>query len=766
MENIIKEENSSNSDNKNIIKDDKVEEGEKEIKEKEDDINNNKKSQLENVKNSINLNSNDIDNISNSNSNFDNDMYQIGGEREKDQDDDYDSANTLGNLSVLFRDYINRFDSNTNHYKKKRNRSIYKVNKAFKSDINLDINGFDNNKQDDSINLYNIIKDRLTEVKKDTLHYLDKTKQKLETKYNNYIKKINELLIEKEKQISKLLGGQNKNDNFINYANKNLFKQIDDILEIHDNIFSALEDHFNLLYSFLDQTSLIQQKKPIEYFINNYSSDILNCWFLNKIDFNQINLSSIISNKELSDLCAGYLVKMNNNIYPCLSIQKDSEGNLPIEIEILYKNVNKLNKIKFLDLNKEDINNILIEIRNKKELNKEKSDENVTNAKKLKSLSIINTNLIIDNLPKITFPALKKFKLKRSYITFTYLFDYIFNDTNSLIQIFIENIKMTDNSLKTFFDYLSNKKSIHETLKNLSFKGNNLTKINFKDFCMENGQFKNLQYLNFAKNNIFEFSPENFKVLPELKVLDLTDNNISNYLLFQSIKEGGKVCNFIALLCNNIFIHNNRTNNIQYIKYISEKISTFEHKIKKISFCLLFNKDNIEHLTKLKISPAVKISICKLDLSFCGLNDENLWKFFRNNFGLLNLEELNLSNNFLTDNTFNLCSGIQGDILLEKLYMIDLSGNDIRCINIMDLKAIDTFVDNHPELKKIKMQQTSFSNGLKKLVDGKNSKEEIISIIKRLKEKNIKFVIEKELYDSTNNIENIKNLFEYKNKIY
>ena len=283
---------------------------------------------------------------------------------------------------------------------------------------------------------------------------------------------------------------------------------------------------------------------------------------------------------------------------------------------------------------------------------------------------------------------------------------------------------------------------------------------------MENEQFKNLQYLNFAKNNIFEFSPENFKVLPELKVLDLTDNNISNYLLFQSIKEGGKLFNFIALLCNNIFIHNNRVNNIQYIKYIAEKITTFEHKIKKISFCLLFNKDNIEHLTKLKISPAVKISICKLDLSFCGLNDENLWKFFRNNFGLLNLEELNLSNNFLTDNTFNLCSGIQGDILLEKLYMIDLSGNDIRCTNIMDLKAIDTFVDNHPELKKIKMQQTSFFNGLKKLVDGKNNKEEIINIIKRLKEKNIKFVIEMELYDSTNYIENIKNLFEYKNKTY
>ncbi len=472
MEDKIKEgeKPSSNSEN-NINNDNIIEDEEYELKViNEKDIDKHSSSQVLKIESGSVINFSSIKNdhtfdiLSNNTSNLDAEVLQIGGEKEKVLEDEFDSTNNLNNLSSLFYNYISKFDSDEVPEKANRQRSIYKLRLSCRSDNNAD-NNEPNNNIDDNINLYNIIKDQLTEVKNDTILYLDKIKQKLELKYNNFIKKINELLIEKEKQISKLLGGQNKNDNFINYANKNLFKQIDDILEIHDNIFSALEDHFNLLYSFLDQTSLIQQKKPIEYFINNYSSDILNCWFLNKIDFNQINLSSIISNKELSDLCAGYLVKMNNNIYPCLSIQKDSEGNLPIEIEILYKNVNKLNKIKFLDLNKEDINNILIEIRNKKELNKEKSDENVTNAKKLKSLSIINTNLIIDNLPKITFPALKKFKLKRSYTTFTYLFDYIFGETNSLIEITIEKIKMTDNSLRIFFDYLSKKKQFSKHLK-------------------------------------------------------------------------------------------------------------------------------------------------------------------------------------------------------------------------------------------------------------------------------------------------------------
>ena len=715
------------------------------------------KLEIESCKNIISYNS--INNL---------DIVYAQKKGEIDKKDEFNSENNLSNLSKLYGDYLKKIDSSKIFQRTKRQRSIYIVRKNIRHNTFNERNDNNINEENDSINLYNIIKDRLTEVKQDTLHYLDKTKQNLELKYNYFIKKINELLIEKEKNLSKLLGGNNKNDNFINYANNNLFKQIDDILEIHENIFSALEDHFNLLYSFLEQTSLIQQKKPIEYFINNFSSDILNCWFLNKIDFNQINLSSIISNKELSDLCAGYLSKMNNNIYPSLSIKKDKEGNLPLEIEILYKNVNKLNKIKFIGLNSEDFTNILQEIKNKYKHNLEikNNNENRKSAKKLKNLSIIDSNLFIDKLPKIDFPSLKKFRLKNSFITFSYLFDYIFGETSSLMQIYIENIKMTDNSLKVFFNYLSSKKSILETLKNLSFKRNNLTKVNLQNFNMENGQFKNLQFLNISKNNLYEFSPENFKIMPELKVLDLTDNNISNSLLFDAIMVGEKISKFISLLANNIFIHNNRKNNYQYIKYLSEKLSVFEHKIKKISFCLLFNKDNLQQFTKLKISPAVKISICKLDLSFCGLHDENLWKFFRNNFGLLNLEELNLSNNFLTDNVFNLCSGLQGDILMEKLYMIDLSGNKVECRNISDLKALDTFIDNHKELKKVKLQQTSFVQGFKKLIEGKNCKDEINNIIHRLLEKNIKLIIETELDGDVRSNKILKNMFSYKNKTY
>ena len=184
---------------------------------------------------------------------------------------------------------------------------------------------------------------------------------------------------------------------------------------------------------------------------------------------------------------------------------------------------------------------------------------------------------------------------------------------------------------------------------------------------------------------------------------------------------------------------------VQYIKYISDNLASFQHKIKKISFRFLFNKKTINSLTKLKISPAVKISLYKLDLSFCGLKNENVKMFLKNNYGLLNLEIINLSNNNLTANLFDLLSGNKEDILLEKLNVIDLSFNDINLREINDLKALDNFVENHHSLKKIKLQYTNFFEGFKNLIKNENYKEETNFIIGKLISRNLLFILEPEL---------------------
>ena len=56
-------------------------------------------------------------------------------------------------------------------------KSIYKVRRKFRNNKINEKSDLEIEEENDSINLYNIIKDRLTEVKEDTLHYLDQTKK-------------------------------------------------------------------------------------------------------------------------------------------------------------------------------------------------------------------------------------------------------------------------------------------------------------------------------------------------------------------------------------------------------------------------------------------------------------------------------------------------------------------------------------------------------------------------------------------------------------
>ena len=647
------------------------------------------------------------------------------------------SNNNLYYLGNLFRDVVNKYDMENE--KNEEPRQLIEKTKIFTEKPII---------EDQSFNFSELINVQLNEVKQSTLSYLDKAKNELDKRYSIYINKINEYINENELKISKVFPRFETNENFMNYADDKIFKQIDYLLEIHENIFSALEDHISLLFSFLDQISLIQQKNPFEHFLNTNSNDILNCWFLSKINFDKLSLSNVIMNKNLSDLVSGYLCKKRENNFAKITIQKDTKGNLSLETEFLRDNINNLKKLKFLGLSSDTVNQILSQL-NKK--SKEKIDlfaednqidqEKIQIGKKLKSLSIIESNISPSNeLPKINLPVLRKVKIKKSRLPLNYFFDSIVDQTSFLRIINMQNCKITDKDFIEFFSYLNHKSYLQESIQYLGFSGNDLSYINLKKFVNKGGLLKNLQYFDLSKNNIYEFVTDNFKALPQLKVLDLSDNNISNYVFFDSIytrhKKGKMPC--FVLLSNNIFVSNNKLNNREYRKYIYQCLTNFKYKIKKLNLCLLYNKDNNEDLTVLRISPSVKISMIKLNLSFCGLKTETIWKFFQNNYGLLNLVSLNLSYNFISNNFFYLCAG--QDILLEKLRVIDLSMNQISCREIKDLNQIETFINNYQKLKKIKIQENSFMKDLFLLFQ--KSKNEVSEIIDRFLKKEIKFVID------------------------
>ena len=687
-------------------------------------------------------------------------------EEKRDSSKENISSNNLFYLGNLFRDVVNKYDTKDKIEDEPRQFLEKTISQAKTSIEN-------NNTENDSFNFNELINVQLNEVKQNTLSYLDKAKSELDKKYTIYIQKINEYINENEKKISKFFTNFETNENFMNYADDKIFKQIDNLLEIHENIFSALEDHINLLFTFLEEYNLIQQKNPLENFLNRNSSEILNCWFLSKINFDKLSISNIITNKNLSDLVTGYISKKRENNFAKITIQKDTEGKLSFETEFLRDNINNLKKLKFLGLPDDTVKIILTQLNKRKKKFLEKEGENgfvelddeapVGIGKKLKSLSIIESNIKTNNqapLPKINLPVLRKVKIKKSKLPLDYFFDSIVGQTSFLRIINMQNCKLSDKDFNIFFSYLNKKTYLQDSLQYLGFSENQLSYINLKHFVLKGGNLKNLQYFDLNKNNIYEFVTDNFKALPVLKVLDLTDNNISNFSFFESIysKHKKKLMSCIVLMCNNLFISNNKENNKNYRKYLYECLPNFKYKIKKVNLSLLFNKDNNEELNILRISPYVKISMIKLNLSYCGLKTETVWKLFQNNYGLLNLVSLNLSYNFITNNYFVLCGG--QDILLEKLRTIDLSMNDINCNDIGIIEQIEKFINNYQKLKKIKIQENSFMNDLFLLYQ--QNKEKIDEIIDRLTKKEFKFDVDTIHYAITN--EKLKDIINLKDK--
>ena len=646
------------------------------------------------------------------------------------------NQNVLGNI---FRDVVNKKKIERNDSR----MSIYNKNLG---------------EGPKNINFGEIINAQLNEIKDNTLSYLDKTIKELEKRYSNYINKMTNYINENELKISKVFQKHFENDeNILEFADNNIFQQFDNVLEIHDNIFKSIEDHIGLLRQFLRQADLIQQKNPLEHFINNNSNDIFNSWFLNKINFQKLNLTNVILNKDLSELCSRYLVKKKDNNFSSITIKKDNKGNLSLESEFVKENLNNLEKLKFMSLKSEEINSIFKPQNNQK--NQNNNIEIIPSANKLSSLSIIESDFSFTNLIKMTIPELKKLKLKRTPLSLSlkYFFESILGNTLFLQKLYLQKCFLDDQSLSQIFLFFSEKNQLVESLQNISFAGNDITQVNMNSLIEKKCNFKSLQFLDFSKNNIYEFLTDNFKILPAINVLDLTDNNISNFNFFNAVKSQKREIQSIVLLSNNIFINNNKNNASKYREYLDDNLVKFKYKIKKLNFSFLYNKETLNKLIKIKISPMVKISLTKLNLSYCGLSDQHVCDFLKNNFGLLNLEVLNLSNNFISIKIFN--SMLKIDISIEKLYSLDLSMNNINSLTIEEYSEIEKFIDKHSQLKKIKFQESTFCQDL--LLLTQNEKEKCEEINKKLINKEIKFIVEKE-YNIL--IVPLKELFELKDK--
>ena len=606
--------------------------------------------------------------------------------------------------------------------------------------------------KDKNMKLKDIINAQLNEIKDNTIAFLLQAAKELEHRYAEYINNICDYIAENEIKINKVFQQNNETgENMLENSENNITQQIENLLEIHENIFNALEDHASLLEIFLEKIDLIQQKNPLEYFINTYSSNILNSWFLNKVNFQKLNVSSFESNKDLSELYTKYLIRQKSNTFKNFSITQDKYGNLSSGSDFIRQNLKNLEKLKFYNVKGEEINKIF-------EKNQKDGKEQDMIASKLKSLSVFDSNFSSTALNKLYTPSLKKLKIKRIILPLSLagFFDSILFKSSFLQNLYLQKCLIDDESLSQIFTYLSEKPKLLESLQNISFAGNEITTVNMKQLIDKRCTFQSLEVLDFSKNSIYEFGMENFRVLQNIKILDLSDNNIISYSLFENVKNMKKL-QCILFLCNNMFLSNNKNYTNSYKKYIYNKLENYNSKIKKINLTFLFDKISKNNILSLKLSPMIKISLIKLNLSYCGLDNELVCKFLNNNFGLLNLKTLILSKNFIDLKFFELIKKIE--IPLEKLECLDLSLNDIHSLTYEEYQNVELFVNKHIHLKRIKLQETIFTQDL--LVLSQHEPEKFGEINRNLISKDFKFVVEK---DNALLIEPLKDLFYIKDK--
>ena len=588
------------------------------------------------------------------------------------------------------------------------------------------------NNQKDETNDINeeIINKKLSIKKSKLLSLLENNIKSFSSKNQNFDNNIINWYNKQNQKISKMISEKNKNMNSIKIKIEDKIKQI---LKIYENLISSIRDQFILLDKFLND-NLLEANFPLEEFIVQNHFLMINGNFLAKIDINSIYLNKIFENKDLSEIFRNYYLKRKNKYSKVKNIK------------IRIKNTNDLlaTKEKILEMN---IN-----------------EDNF--ADKIKSICFDHLNLISFPIEKLAFNNIKNLEklkiIKCINLYNTSIYKSIINNSNNLKMIKLEGVHLTNKSFSDFFSLITKNNLFIKTLKYLSFKNNNLSSINLK---LKKVIFEDLEMLDCSKNNIYYFSTTNFRLFPKLKILDLSDNNFNNNLLFEGILKSSKskLISFVILMSKNIFIYNVNENNKKYIKYLNKNLSDLEYNLKSINLSFLYNQNNNQEISKLKFSSAIRISLVKLNLSFCGLNDKSISNFFKNNFDLLNLKNLNLNHNFITSNFFSLFDEESDLIYIDKLEKIDLSFNSLICEGKDDLNKIIKFIDFHKYLKVIKLQNNTFLNIFKKENNIINCNDNINTFINICEKRKIIIEVQIQISSLLDN-EKFKKILLYKGK--
>ena len=536
---------------------------------------------------------------------------------------------------------------------------------------------------------------KLDEFKNNSLSMFSKSIDKYTICYEKYKTNILKFIEEKGDNLSKVINNNFKNDFVLKYVINNIFNIINHTLEIYDNILNNIKDNFELLNNFLENGKLINQKKPREFFLNNNYKNILNCSLLNKFNFKNIDNTNIIQNIYYKNYFNFLLEEKNNEVIKTFTLRKEE---IRKGLQFMKEN---FSSIKNLQINGIDISDLekLVDIIPSQRTN------NILKKIKIRDFDF-TSRIDVEKLRKLELKKIEKLKfITGKYFYPGILLNLFLNTTDCLVSLSLEKVNMSNIGLNKLMNIFKMKPIILDTLEYLNLAGNSISAVKndiFQADELKDKTFKKLKIMNFHKNNIYKFEIGLDK-MPKLILLDLTCNSILTGTTMENmIKEKGK----LILFNDNIFITNNVNNNNTYIEYLNRQLPNLDFGVKVLHLGFTYDKEKEQLLERLNLSPSMKISLIKLDLSFCGITTKVLTNFLKNNYGLFSLKKLKLKYNNLDSKIFkNLLSD---QISLEKLNVIDLSENEISCKEYDEAEGLAKFIEKNQNLEQIKFMNSCF----------------------------------------------------------
>ena len=370
---------------------------------------------------------------------------------------------------------------------------------------------------------------------------------------------------------------------------------------------------------------------------------------------------------------------------------------------------NKLNQINSLEidkLNDESFSNIFKNVRRDNDI---RVNELILKNSELKGVEIAE-------IP-FGFRILKIFDSK--------IFSSIFNNMSfeNLIKINLDNTQMDSNNFERIFKSLL--KIENKNLKEISAKKNYISRI-----CLDN-EYENksnvlvsLEILNLSGNSIYKFDKRILDLLPNLKILDLSNNTLLHQ---NNCKELIKNCKGIVLLLKNIVISKDSMYNY-YTKYYKNCLAQNNNNklsIDYINFDSLFykrNRNNIDILN-FDFSQTKNIeNMSNLNISSCSLDDNQVINIFPRCLSIKNnISELNISYNLLTEKIFDLLIEDKINVLLKNLKKLDLSNNSIhfKLQNMTGSPMTNQFVmflTNYSQLEFLYLKTTPFEESINEYI--------------------------------------------------